>query len=123
MFVDVGCQGRISDGGVYRHSNFYRALENNSLNLPDPKPLPQSKDPIYADQCKEPVPYVFIADDAFPLGEHCMKPYSQRGLTPLKRVFNYRGFRKRRVTENAFGIWVNRFHVFTMPYNNYDASP
>ena len=33
LYVDVGCQGRISDGGVYRHCTFYTAIENGSLNL------------------------------------------------------------------------------------------
>ena len=43
LFVDVGCQGCISDGGVYRNSYFYQALEKEQLNLPDPKPFPKSK--------------------------------------------------------------------------------
>ena len=60
------------------------------------------------------MPYVLLADDAFPLGKHCLKPYSQSGLTPMKqRVFNHLLSRFRRVTENAFGILTNRFHVFT----------
>ena len=46
--------------------------------------------------------YVFLADDAFRLGKHCLKPYLQSGLTPIKRIFNYRLSRVRRVTENAF---------------------
>ena len=113
VFADVGCQGRISDGGVYRNSHFYRAIEENKLNLPDPTPLPLSNDPAYFDQSYEAIPYVFLGDDAFPLGIHCMKPYAQQGLTPRKIIFNYRLSRVRRITENAFGIWVNRFRVFT----------
>ena len=31
IFADVGCQGRISDGGVYRNSFFYRATQENLL--------------------------------------------------------------------------------------------
>lgn len=112
-FVDVGCQGRISDGGVYRNCFFYRATQENMLGLPPARPLPVSNNPFYNDQDTEPMPYVFLADDAFPLGEHCLKPYSQSGLTPRKRIFNYRLSRMRRVTENAFGIWANRFRVFT----------
>ena len=78
LFVDVVCQGRISDGGVYRNSAFYKALENKSLNLPDPLPLPNSKDPQWMfDQTDEPIPYVFVADNAFPLGKHCMKAFPQ----------------------------------------------
>ena len=59
------------------------------------------------------MPYVFLADDAFPFGKHCLKPYSQIGLTPMKRVFNYRLSKFCRVIENAFGILTNRFRVFT----------
>ena len=113
IFADVGCQGRISDGGVYRNSFFYKATQENLLDLPPDKPLPVSNNPYYDSQNTEPMPYVFLADDAFPLGKHCLKPYSQSGLTPMKRVFNYRLSRFRRVTENAFGILTNRFRVFT----------
>ena len=113
LFADVGCQGRISDGGVYRNSFFYKATQENFLNLPPKKPLPASNNPYYNDQNNEPMPYVFLADDAFPLGTHCLKPYSQAGLTPMKRIFNYRLSRVRRITENAFGILTNRFRVFT----------
>ena len=31
LIAEVSCQGRISDGGVYRNSNFYSALRNNNL--------------------------------------------------------------------------------------------
>ena len=109
LFVDVGCQGRISDGGVYRNSAFYKALENESLNLPDPVPLPKSKDPRWMfDQSDEPIP-----DDAFTLGKHCMKPFPESNLSDRNRIFNYRLSRMRRISENVFGIWGNTFRVFT----------
>ena len=113
-FVDVGCQGRITDGGVFRNSYLCKALDNGSLNLPDPKPLSFSHSPEWAhEQCTEPIPFVFVGDDAFPLSDHCMKPYPRTNLTLRKRVYNYRLSRFRRCSENAFGIWVNRFRVFT----------
>ena len=40
IFVNVGCQGRISDGGVFRNTEFYRKLENNDLYLPQDEALP-----------------------------------------------------------------------------------
>jgi len=46
-------------------------MENKTLNLPDQQPLPGRNIPI---------PYVFIGDKAFPLGENLMKPYS--GIQP-----------------------------------------
>ena len=113
IFADVGCQGRTSDGGVYQNSFFYKATQENLLDLSPDKPLPVCNNPYYDSQNTEPMPYVFLADDAFPLGKHCLKPYSRSGLTPMKRVFNYRLSRFRRVTENAFGILTYRFRVFT----------
>lgn len=66
MYADVGCQGRISDGGVFRNSSLLVKLQTNALNLPAPSALPGS-DII--------VPFVFVADNAFPLHTNIMKPY------------------------------------------------
>ena len=41
-FANVGCQRRISDGGVYRNSFFYRTIQENLLELPPDKSLPVS---------------------------------------------------------------------------------
>ena len=40
LFVDVGMNGRNSDGGNWSQSPLKLALESGSLNLPDPTPLP-----------------------------------------------------------------------------------
>ena len=93
---------------------FYRATQENLLELPPDKSLPVSNNPHYDSQNTEPMPYAFLADDAFPLGKHCLKPYSHSGLDPIKRIFNYRLSRVRRATENAFEILTFRFRVFTM---------
>ena len=45
MLIDVGCQGKISDGGVYNNSSSSNAIENNLLDLPPPRPLSISEDP------------------------------------------------------------------------------
>ena len=105
-YVDVGCNGRISDGGVLKNSSLHPALEENTLNLPSPEPLPGNSDPI---------PYMIVADDAFPLKQYILKPYSQHGLTNEKRIYNYRLSRARRIVENAFGILANRFRIFMQP--------
>ena len=34
IYVNVGCQGRISDGGIFRNTEFCRKLENSDLYLP-----------------------------------------------------------------------------------------
>ena len=103
-YVDVGCNGRVSDGGVFRESTLSSAMERNLLGIPAPKIVGQDL-----------LPYVIVADDAFPLKTNIMKPYPYRGLSHQKRITNYRISRARRVSENAFGIMANRFRVFLSP--------
>lgn len=55
---------------------------------------------------------VFVADDAFPLGRHLLKPYGLTSIGYNERIFNYRLSRARRISENVFGILVSRFRLF-----------
>jgi len=103
LYVDIGCCGRVSDGGVYNNSSLAKAFTDNSLDIPADTHLSGS-DII--------TPYVVVADDAFALKPHQMKPFSYRQLTTEKQVFNYRLSRARRVVEHAFGILSQRFRVF-----------
>lgn len=103
LYVDIGCCGRVSDGGVYNNSSLAKGLINNSFDIPDETYLPGSN--IIA-------PFVIVADDAFALKPYQMKPYSYRQLTKEKQVFNYRLSRARRVVEHAFGILSQRFRLF-----------
>lgn len=106
LYVDVGRNGRYSDGGVFNRCTFAQALDSIQLCLPPPKPLPGRE---------MPVPYVLVADDAFALRRNLLKPYSQRGLTMVQRVFNFRLSHTRRIIENVFGIMSARFRVLRKP--------
>lgn len=101
-FVDVGCNGRISDGGIFNKCRFAEKMQRNELHFPASKPLPGRTDPV---------PFVLVADDAFAMKPNVMKPYPGVKLNVSQRVFNYRLSRARRVVENAFGILSNRFRV------------
>lgn len=82
-------------------------MENNSMNIPAPIPLPGREIPV---------PYFVLGDGAFPLNVHVMKVFS--GLHPkgsIKRSFNYRLCRARRVVENVFGISSSVFRVLRKP--------
>lgn len=103
IFADVGCQGRISDGGVFKESTLYKNISGNTLKLPPPKKLSGRHMEI---------PFFFAADSAFALAEHVMKPYAGEHVKGSpKRIFNYRLSRGRRVVENAFGIISAVFRV------------
>lgn len=106
LYVDIGCNGRVADGGVFKNSALFASLEGHDMNIPSPKPILSNQ---------RPVPYIIVADDAFPLKKYIQKPYSQMGLTKKKRIFNYRLSRARRIVENALGILSNRFRVFMSP--------
>lgn len=106
LYVDVGCNGRISDGGVFANCSLSTALENNTLNIPQPKPL--------HDQSNS-VPFVIVADDAFPLKPYLLKPFPFRNQPGPNRIFNFRLSRARRVVENAFGLLSVRFRVLRRP--------
>ena len=108
LYIDVGCNGRISDGGVFRNCHLSKALEQNSFNIPSVGELPNDGRKL---------PYVIVRDDASPLKTYLMKPYPHQHLSREKRIFNYRLSRARRVFENAFDILVNRFRVFLTTIN------
>jgi hypothetical protein len=58
---------------------------------------------------------MLVADDAFPLRENIMKPFSRRSMGNKERIFNYRLSRARRIVENAFGILASIFRVYKSP--------
>jgi hypothetical protein len=103
IFIDVGTNGRVSDGGVWGKCSMKQAIEKNDVSIPRPRKLPNSS--VVA-------PFVVVADDAFGMKPYLMKPYkplSTATLSKQQRVFNYRLSRARRVVENAFGILCNRW--------------
>lgn len=103
--VDIGASGRHSDGGVFKNSEFYRRIMNNSLHIPSEEYLPSAN---------KKAPYVLVGDEAFPLNTYLMRPYPGRNTIRLPaevRIFNYRLSRARRVIENTFGIMVSRWRI------------
>ncbi|KAK5645349.1 hypothetical protein RI129_006649 [Pyrocoelia pectoralis] len=108
IYIDCGRNGRISDGGVFRNSTLAAAIASNKLNFPEETPLPGRS---------KPVPYVIVADAAFPLSHHILKPFPFRNMTGAQRIFNYRLSRARRVVENSFGMVANRFRVLLNTVN------
>ena len=96
ILVDIGEAGRHSDGGVLSNSLFGQALEEGSLSIPEPSPLPgiihniyvimhlcQLQELLYLTSIgtSQPhLPYVIVGDEAFLLRENMMRPYPGRNL-------------------------------------------
>lgn len=106
-FIDVGAQGRMNDAGVLAETGLYRKMIREELSLPPNEPLPGRQ---------RSVPYVFVGDDAFPLSRSILKPYSGTHVKgSIKRIFNYRLSRARRIVENVFGILSSVFRILKRP--------
>jgi hypothetical protein len=95
VFIDLGCNGRVNDGDVFRNSTLNSAMEINWLNWPDNS--------------------IIIGDHAFAIRNSLLKPYSKVNPTLKQKICNYRLSRARRVCENAFDILAQRFRVFGRP--------
>ncbi|XP_028159473.1 uncharacterized protein LOC114352172 [Ostrinia furnacalis] len=107
VFADIGSQGRISDGGVFNNCLLWKRICRNEIDFPPPCPLPGSNINI---------PYVFLADGAFALSQHVMKPYpGNHEVGSPKRLFNQNLSKSRVVVENTFGILTSVFRIFRRP--------
>ncbi|KYM96257.1 hypothetical protein ALC62_13073 [Cyphomyrmex costatus] len=105
--VDIGASGRQSDGGIFKHSLLGQKLETNAMDLSAPKPLWEDGPDL---------PYIIVADEAFPLTPYLLRPYSGKdGLCTEQRIYNYRLSRARRMIENTFGILASQWRIFRKP--------
>lgn len=100
IWVEVGANGSASDAQIFQSCEFRTKLDTGEHNLPQPEPITG---------CKKNLPYFLVGDDAFPMREWLMKPFTNRNQPKDERIFNYRLSRARRIVENAFGILSQRF--------------
>lgn len=91
---------------MFAASALGQKLNSNDLNLPDPAAVEAGGPSL---------PYVFVADEAFPLKENLLRPYPGRQIPERQRLFNYRLSRARRIIENAFGIFCQKWRIFRSP--------
>ena len=97
LAVDVGGSMSNSDGGIFANSPLGQTLQAGTLNVPAPCPFPSAPK-------LGPVPFVIVADEAFPVKTFLIRPYPGRRLPEDHWVFNYRLSRDQRIADNVFGI-------------------
>ena len=89
--------------GLFTHKSVPVIFEPPCIS--NSKPPPNSE---------EPLPFVIVGDEAFPLKKYLLRPYpvfSARN-DENKQIYNYRLTRARRVVENAFGVLTQKFRLF-----------
>ncbi|XP_071535016.1 uncharacterized protein [Panulirus ornatus] len=94
---------------VFHNSMLYKKLMENTMNLPDAKPIFSNNTTC--------LPHVIVGDEAFGIMKHIMRPYSGKHLTYKKKIFNYRLSRARQYIECTFGILANKWRIFHRPLN------
>ncbi|GFN94420.1 protein antagonist of like heterochromatin protein 1 [Plakobranchus ocellatus] len=99
--IDVGGYGKQSDGGTFQASNLYRAILGGKIQIPAPRTLPETN--VVA-------PFVFLADEAYPLMDFLLKPYGRGNLSLEEECF-----RSRKTVECAFGILVSKWGILDKP--------
>jgi hypothetical protein len=107
-FIDVGGFGKESDSTIFKDSTLNAALNSNTLNLPVARPIGDNISPL---------PYLIVADEAFALSSHVMRPYPKKSLTIRKKVYNYRHSRARRLIECSFGLLSNKWQILHRALN------
>lgn len=109
VMIDVGAYGRFGDLAIFQNSNFYKKIQENRLNIPEPAPISGNNATCF--------PFVFVGDEAFALSTSMMRPYPRNNLNITKRIFNYRLCVARRYIECTFGVLANKWRIFHRPIN------
>ena len=112
-YIDIGQCGSNSDRAIFKDSEFGRAFMNDQLDVPDPvHSLIFQQVALY--------PTVLLLMRLFhSVLCDLMRPFP-RGTACLSQdelVFNYRLSRARRTIENAFGILVQHWRIFSRKLN------
>lgn len=106
VVIDVGAYGSSSDGGIFKQTALSKHMSEGTLGIPNDSKI---------EGTNTVVPFVFVADEAFPLETHLMRPFPRRDLTDEKKIFNYRLSRARRQVECAFGVSSSVWRILLKP--------
>ena len=84
-----------------------------TLGLPTPRKLPLGNENCYNVTYDTKLTTCSEADDVFPFSQYCMWFWTwNQNFNDEEIVFNCRPTKNGRVSENVFGIWINRFRLF-----------
>ncbi|OWR53839.1 putative nuclease HARBI1 like protein [Danaus plexippus plexippus] len=102
IFIDVGSYSKECDSNIFKETQFWKKLVDNTLNIPSPCSIINTN---YI------LPYVLVADEAFALHANVLRPYGGNELTKEQKIFNYRLTRARRYVDHF--VLYAEIHVHT----------
>jgi hypothetical protein len=102
IVVDNGAAGCQSDGGNFVSSSLFKLLQKGKLDIPPIRELPST-------QMK--VPFVMVADEAYPLLSCLIRLYPKRIADGSKRVYSYCLSWTIRSVIFAFEILCSKWHI------------
>lgn len=103
LIVDAGAKGQVT-----HHLDILQRMMQRAAPPPSSSSLPGTHLSS---------PYVLIGNDAFPLTEYLVKPFSGSSLTVQQQAFNDRIFQAQHVADSAFGVLLHRFHILRTEVN------
>lgn len=112
--IDVGALVKQSEGGIFRASDLFKCLQDNTFGSIIQKQIPGTELNL---------PLVLVGDEAYPLLPHLMRPFPRKNLDEPKRIFNYRLSRARRFVECAFGIMTAKFGILENQLEQLSKTP
>uniref|UniRef100_A0A182SWK8 DDE Tnp4 domain-containing protein n=1 Tax=Anopheles maculatus TaxID=74869 RepID=A0A182SWK8_9DIPT len=108
MYADAaGWPDRVTGGEIFQSCSMFPMLERKALNIPDAQ--------IMGVPYAKPVPYTFLADEAF-AADYTICPFAKdETSSAIQSKFNLRFAAAHSVIENALGILFSRFRVLLGP--------
>ena len=101
--IKSGASGSSGDAGIFATSEFYKMLNDGSLQIPPPCPI---------DGVEGNTRFMFSGDCAYPRRINFQTPIKGTFLRPEEDLFNYRLSRTRRAVENASLRYCRRDSIF-----------
>lgn len=102
--INVGGYGHQHDATTLRNSSFYAGWKQNRIQIPEDDELPYTQTMA---------PYFFIADGAYPIEKHLMKPYPGKNLSQDQKNYNKRLSKARATVECSFGRLCQKWRIFS----------
>lgn len=92
--------------GTFRDSALYDLINKKKFKFPSDDFLPHSD---------QKMPFVFVANEEYPLLRHLLKPYPSKTLSSDKEIYNNNLSRARRMVDCSFAMINNKWRILDPP--------